>query len=94
MGRRRKHIVRRHVTLPEELAAKIDFWLVDPVSGKNRYAAFSTITQHLWMSFIRHLETPGVDPFQLLRQYGIDAPHIDASADDDAQSEPQEDLNP
>lgn len=71
MGRRKLNVRRTNVTLPTEVADKIDFYINDPVTGKPRYGALSAILASLLQSLIRELEQPGKDPIKILAGLGV-----------------------
>ena len=49
--------VRLRVNLPCDLAARIEFFLADPLRpGKKKYGSFSKMTEMLWMRYFAELE--------------------------------------
>lgn len=80
MARPRRDIERRNITMSKDVLAQIDLYLLDPKTNKNRYSAFSNITELLWVQLIRKLQTPGVDPRVVLRALGLKTSDLEDAA--------------
>lgn len=72
VARQKRDIVRQHFVIPRELMAEVELYLMDPVKGKLRYGALSTLVCALLQQFVREIQKPGINPGEILRQYHID----------------------
>ena len=72
MARPKKNVVRIWVTVPDEVYSNLEFFLLDPISGRLRYGALSSVITCLIQQLIRQMSAEGEDPAKVLRQYGVD----------------------
>lgn len=71
-GRPSKDSSRTHVYLENDIMGELEIFILDPVKGKLRYSALSSIINNLLRQFVRELRKPGVDPLPILAAYGVE----------------------
>ena len=83
MGRPKLHRVRVKVGIDEDIYAELETLLIDPIKGRLKYGALSSITNRLYRQFLDTLRKPGVDPIQYLEAYGVDVNLTEEEDEDD-----------
>jgi hypothetical protein len=71
-GRPSRDTVQTSVYLDAETFGKVEMYLLDPVKGKLKYGALSTLVSGLLSQFLKQIEESGRDPVEVFRAYGID----------------------
>lgn len=60
------------VQVDNDVCDELEMYILDPVTGKIKYGAISSIANHLFRAFLKKLKAPGVDPVVFLEAYGVD----------------------
>lgn len=71
MSRAKTDNKRIHIQLHEDLAARLDLILADPVTGRLRYGAMSQLSNRLFGQFLRAFDDAD-DKVAFLKAFGID----------------------
>ena len=57
--RRNKKVIRRHISIPEDLCAEIDLLLYDPVRDRIAYGAWSEFAISAFKHYLNELKKKG-----------------------------------
>jgi hypothetical protein len=71
-GRPAKDTIQTSVYLDREALGRVEMYLLDPVKGKLKYGALSTLLSRLLTDFVTQVEASERDPVEIFRAYGIE----------------------